>query len=262
MRLTYISFIFLGLLWGSNFIYVKSAATLIGVARADGQSTSGLTPLPALAPDKIAAAAAAVDVALGRRLMKDPKRDAETLAAFARAAGQDNPVAETYLGYLYYMGHGTRQDDETAALWYQRAAEQGFVDAELRLGLMYAAGRDLMDPTRSLPRDRKKALHWLAQAAYRGSWLAANQMAEIYVLEGIHNGHMAEARQFVQDLAEKKDPPAVRLLCLSYGWVSDNPAEKKHRCDLRDQMPAYLSDEYVRSRLLQSADIPTPADHL
>ncbi len=33
MRLTYIAFVFLGLLWGSNFIYMKWATALISPAQ-------------------------------------------------------------------------------------------------------------------------------------------------------------------------------------------------------------------------------------
>jgi|GEM_PF-5942350 len=250
----------LGRLCAIAFIYMAVAQP--GFARADDQKDSTFTPLPPLSANKIAAASAAQDVILGRSLMKDAKKDAEALAAFTRAAAQGNPVAEAYLGYLSYMGHGTRQDDQAAATWYQRAAEQGLVDGQLRLGLMYATGRDLFDPARNLHRDRKQALYWLKQAAYQGSWTAADQMAEIYVLEGVHNGHMDAARAFAQILAEKDDPYAIQLLCNSYNWADGNPAEKKHWCDLRDHLPAYVTDYYHRYRLLEDADIPAPASHL
>lgn len=225
-------------------------------AQSDKSATATL--VPAMPADKIAAASAAPDVVLGRRLMMDAKKDAETLAAFTRAANEGNAVAEAYLGYLTYMGHGTRQDDQAAAQWYQRAAEQGLIDGELRLGLMYAAGRDLMDSARSLPKDNHKALHWLEQAAAQGSWTAADRILEIQFMADARNGHLDEVREIAQEMAEKNDPYAIHLLCNSYQSSADHPAEKKHWCDLRDQLSPYATDYDHWHRLMESDEIPMP----
>uniref|UniRef100_UPI000382E129 tetratricopeptide repeat protein n=1 Tax=Marinobacter gelidimuriae TaxID=2739064 RepID=UPI000382E129 len=44
------------------------------------------------------------------------------------------------LGIMYGNGHGVSQDYAEAAQWYRRAAEQGTVDAQLSLALMYYRG--------------------------------------------------------------------------------------------------------------------------
>ena len=41
---------------------------------------------------------------------------------------------------MYYSGSGVSQDNEQAAHWFARAAEQGNIRAQYNLGLMYING--------------------------------------------------------------------------------------------------------------------------
>lgn len=41
---------------------------------------------------------------------------------------------------MYDEGRGVARDDAKARAWFQKAAEQGDVKAQLKLGLMYAGG--------------------------------------------------------------------------------------------------------------------------
>jgi TPR repeat protein len=41
---------------------------------------------------------------------------------------------------MYYEGKGVERSFKTAAEWYLKAAEQGFLDSQYRLGHMYQRG--------------------------------------------------------------------------------------------------------------------------
>jgi hypothetical protein len=81
-------------------------------------------------------------------------------------AEEGNVEAQFNLGLLYENGLGVPQDGATAALWYRRAAEQNDRMAQAYLGEMYAQGL-------LVPRDDVQALQWFRSAAERGD--AASQ---------------------------------------------------------------------------------------
>ena len=49
--------------------------------------------------------------------------------------------AQNKLAGLYYEGKGVRQNYETAAYWYRKAAKQGHILAQNNLADMFAEGR-------------------------------------------------------------------------------------------------------------------------
>ncbi len=55
-------------------------------------------------------------------------------------AEQGDPIAETYLGFMYQHGRGVPQDYALAAHWYQAAAEQGQPSAQFCLAMLYNRG--------------------------------------------------------------------------------------------------------------------------
>lgn len=69
---------------------------------------------------------------------------------FTDLAPQGNPMAQTYLGYMYANGKGVPQDFIVAAGWYRCASQQGVADAQYMLGLMY-------DKAQGVPQDYVKA---------------------------------------------------------------------------------------------------------
>ena len=54
---------------------------------------------------------------------------------------------------MYDQGQGVPQDDEQAASWFRKAAEQGVAEAQYNLGKMYDEGR-------GVPQDDKQAVFW------------------------------------------------------------------------------------------------------
>jgi TPR repeat protein len=94
--------------------------------------------------------------------------DAYTSGSFEQAAREWAPLAEQgevdaqyHLALLYEEGQGVEKNDDLARFWYLRAAQKGYVDAFFALGDIYAAGRGT-EPDRSL------AYHWYTMAAASG----------------------------------------------------------------------------------------------
>ena len=63
---------------------------------------------------------------------------------------------------MYEEGRGTRINLKRALSWYEQAAKQGAVEAQLKCGCMYCQGR-------AETRNPKKARQWLEAAAGNGS---------------------------------------------------------------------------------------------
>ena len=70
-----------------------------------------------------------------------PQDYAEAVRWFRRAAEQEHPDAQYYLGLMYDKGRGVPQDYAEAVRWYRRAAEQEHPGAQNNLSLMYDKGR-------------------------------------------------------------------------------------------------------------------------
>lgn len=71
-------------------------------------------------------------------------------------------VAQYKLGYDYYLGRGIAQDYAQAAIWWKKAAEQGYADAQNNLGVLYNSGR-------GVPQSYSEAYFWQNLAAARAN---------------------------------------------------------------------------------------------
>jgi uncharacterized protein len=69
---------------------------------------------------------------------------------FTELAPHGNPIAQTYLGYMYANGKGVPQDFVVSTGWYRCASQQGVARAQYQLGLMY-------DKAQGVPQDYVKA---------------------------------------------------------------------------------------------------------
>ena len=105
------------------------------------------------------------------------QNDATAFMWFERAANQGNAAAQYNVGVSYAAGTGVARSDAGAARWFQRAADQGMAFAQLNLGLLYAAGN-------GVPQDNIEAFKWL-ELAFSGlpaggpRMDAANAMVEL-----------------------------------------------------------------------------------
>ena len=90
-----------------------------------------------------------------------PQDHAEAARWFRGAAEQGYAEAQLNLGLMHYHGEGVPQDYAEAALWYRRAAEQGRAVAQSNLGSMHYHGE-------GVPQDYAEAARWLTKAAEQG----------------------------------------------------------------------------------------------
>jgi putative methionine-R-sulfoxide reductase with GAF domain len=90
--------------------------------------------------------------------------DSRNFAQLRQLALRDDPAAENALGLLYAQGdekHAVKPDDKEAARWFLKAAEQGNVPAQSKLGSLYFSGR-------GLPQDSNQAYFWTVIARASG----------------------------------------------------------------------------------------------
>ncbi|MHC5118368.1 MAG: tetratricopeptide repeat protein, partial [Planctomycetota bacterium] len=92
---------------------------------------------------------------------------------FTKAAEQDYSQAQYFLSLMYGLGDGVTQSDRKAADWAQKAAEQGHADAQYSLGRMYSTGQGLSP-------DDARAVEWLLKAAEQGHLDAQCDLGMMY----------------------------------------------------------------------------------
>ncbi|CAG8438460.1 17150_t:CDS:2 [Acaulospora morrowiae] len=80
------------------------------------------------------------------------------------------PNYQFYLGVKYHTGNGIKKDDEEAAKWFRKAAEQDLSPAQLMLGFLY-----MMDM--GVQRDVQQGLHWYHLAARQNNSTAMKNIA-------------------------------------------------------------------------------------
>jgi uncharacterized protein len=62
-----------------------------------------------------------------------PKNEATALSWYRKAAAQNDPAAEYFIGMMYENGSGVAKDLKTAIEWYKKSAEHGYQDATSKL---------------------------------------------------------------------------------------------------------------------------------
>src|SRR5674476_487113 len=70
-----------------------------------------------------------------------PNADGSAEQQIRIKAEQGDVEAQNNLGVMYANSKGVAQDDKQAAFWFRKAAEQGYAEAQLILGLMYNEGQ-------------------------------------------------------------------------------------------------------------------------
>lgn len=96
------------------------------------------------------------------------KRVIEQAGADAKIVAHANLV----LGVLFNTGKGGKQCYKTAMQCFENAAQQGYTDAHINIGLMYAKGL-------GVKKDFQKALYWWQLAEEKGHPTAASYVIEL-----------------------------------------------------------------------------------
>ena len=116
--------------------------------------------------------------------------------------GDDGPASTAcLLGRLWRDGLGVIPDDEKAELWFRRAAEAGYSDAQ------YALAKLLQEQDRI-----NEAIAWYEQAAEGGNQFAGYQLGKLYLQSTQVEKNPAKAVECLTDAAEQNCAQAQYLL--------------------------------------------------
>ena len=97
-----------------------------------------------------------------------PPIETATLDQLRQLAATGDSAAEYALGLRYASGDGVKQDDKEAAIWFNKAAENGNVKAQAALGTRYFAGN------RGVPPSLNQAYFWTVLARAAGDQSSKN----------------------------------------------------------------------------------------
>lgn len=98
-----------------------------------------------------------------------PQNNQQAALWLHKSAEQGNIIAQVELGVI----SDKMQDYAQALIWYRKAAEQGNARAEYNLGLAYQDGE-------SVPKDMAQAIAWYRKAADQGDAIAQLQLGVAY----------------------------------------------------------------------------------
>lgn len=101
-------------------------------------------------------------------------QDYETaMKYFKMAADKGNPVGQSGMGIMYFLGYGVRKDYKMALKYFSQAAVQGWVDGQIYMGIMYLNGYGIQ-------RDPKMAIKYFTTASQSGHILGFYHLAEMH----------------------------------------------------------------------------------
>lgn len=131
------------------------------------------------------------------------KHDYATAMKIFKANGSG--IANYNIGIMYYNGQGVNEDRQEAVKWMQKAAEQGYVNAQFFMGTAYDSGEVIQ---RNLP----EAAKWYRKAAEQGHVRSQYNLALMYTNgEGVEKNRQ-EAIKWLRKAAAQGHENAKKLL--------------------------------------------------
>ena len=170
--------------------------------------------------------------------MKNNSETTLELEKLKKAAHSGDVNAQSKLGLVYAAGNGTPQNYQEAFKWFYKAAQSGEPNAQYNLGVMYAEGDGVIQ-------DYKEALIWLKKSAAKENPNAQYNLGVIYRNgEGISQNYQ-EAVKWYQKAAAQGHQKAKENLNLMY---ANGEAIKQGNENLEISQMSYL-DEVFFDRL-------------
>ena len=143
----------------------------------------------------------------------------EAFKCYSKAAEQGYADAQNRLGLRYDNGEGVPQDKAKAVYWYTKAAEQGNTSAQNSLGYCHQHGE-------GVPQDKAKAVYWYTKAAEQGNASAQNNLGYCYQHgEGVPQDK-AKAVYWYTKAAEQGNASAQYNLGSCYDYGQGVPRDK------------------------------------
>tara|TARA_R110000787_G_scaffold15635_15_gene48481 strand:+ start:455 stop:1006 length:552 start_codon:yes stop_codon:yes gene_type:complete len=137
---------------------------------------------------------------------------------YSRLAEAGDARAQDDLGFMYYLGHGTRQDFRMAAKWFRAAAEQGHAPAQINLGTLYRRGL-------GVSKDNVEAHRWFALSSVLATSAERRALAAGYrddLSRHMTIGEIGKARTIACSWWRRFRPPAGRNITEFPGCMSDS----------------------------------------
>lgn len=202
--------------------------------------------------------------------------DPEAVKWYQKAAKQGHPKAQSYLGCLYSLGRGVKQDYVKAFTWQRKSAEQGYAYAQMLLGGCYHLGH-------GVKRDDVEAVRWYMKAADQGDDEAQLDLGDRYAYGQGVSQDWAEAVRWYRMSANQGHPLAWHSLgmcyangngvpqnfCEAYVWLRlqaighDGPTEADEDCGLvaAELTPHDLEEAQARAQMVHG-EIEAGRGHL
>lgn len=122
-----------------------------------------------------------------------------------RKAENGNAEAQFQLGRIYHNGDGIEPNFNKAVYWYKKAAQQGYVDAQINLGSCYDENEDF-----------DSAFYWNMEAAKQGSPIGQTNVGYYYRSgDGVAKDY-AKAAYWFQKAADQGDAVGEQALGACY----------------------------------------------
>lgn len=129
--------------------------------------------------------------------LKQKAEAGDATAQYELGGMYDNPFDA-----ISYRSYGVSEDPALAMSWYRKAAEQGHMDAQLKLGWMYYDGK-------GVPKDAAQAVTWWRKAAEQGNAEAQRRLGVSY----LHGDGIASSTQNPFDVFSKENED------IGIGWL-------------------------------------------
>jgi len=126
--------------------------------------------------------------------------------------------AQLNLGLLYFNGQGVSKDYAEAYKWWQKAAEQGRPEAQFMVGVLFFNGQ-------GVSRDASEAARWWIKAAEQGITHAQSLLGNLYFKGTGVDQNISEAKRWWMKAAEGGNPDAIRNLAI-LNSKSDIPVQE------------------------------------
>lgn len=169
-----------------------------------------------------------------------PKLTPSEISSLASKGESGDAIAARELAEAYVKGNGVPQNDEFAAKWYRKAADEGDATSQNRLGVMYSFGQ-------GVEKNKEEAVrlyHRAAKQGYAGAMF--NLGAAYYNGEGIASGLDMAYAWFV--LAQEAGSTEAK------DAVPRTAGEMKSTADAFEDIGAmYEQGEYLPQNLAQAA---------
>jgi TPR repeat protein len=126
------------------------------------------------------------------------------LDALRKSAEQGDVQAALRLATTYDAGIGVSRDDSEAAKWYEQAARRGDPDAQYHLGILYREGRGVL-------KDVRRAYAWFNLAASNAAFLDRDDAASYRdeAAKGMDAADLEKAKEWSRSWQASGGSPAA-----------------------------------------------------